>query len=163
SDGRAYSKTMYRPQLEVLLVHDEYVGARVGRALEGFRNRNRRGDDRVALGSGMRPYVAADPKEVSAWSTATRACSETMQRTLSPGLTGSKSRNLKPLSGAESSRWNDTSTRLRPCLASSTISRARSDGPPRCLSGALQGVVQALTGSRRTSFALTGAVAPTAM
>lgn len=66
SDGRAYSKTMYRPQLEVLLVPDEYVGERVGRAIEAFRNRNRRGHDRVELGSGIWPYVAADPKEVSA-------------------------------------------------------------------------------------------------
>ena len=58
SDGRAYSKTMYRPTLEVLIVPDEFVGERLGRAIEAFRNHNRRGRDRVELGSDIWPYTA---------------------------------------------------------------------------------------------------------
>ncbi|WP_166821842.1 hypothetical protein [Brevibacterium limosum] len=56
-DGKAYSKTFYKPKLEVLIVPDEHVGARVGSAIEAFRDRNFRGCERVELATGIWPWT----------------------------------------------------------------------------------------------------------
>lgn len=57
-DGRAYSKTFYKPKLEVLIVPDEHVGARVGAAIEAFRDRNFRGCERVESATDIWPRSA---------------------------------------------------------------------------------------------------------
>lgn len=59
-DGRAYSKTFYRPKLEVLVVPDGHVGARVGAAIEAFRDRNFSGYECVELAMGIWPWLEDD-------------------------------------------------------------------------------------------------------
>lgn len=59
-DGKAYSKTFYRPNLEVLIVPDGHVGARVGAAIEAFHDRNFSGYERVELAMGIWPWLEDD-------------------------------------------------------------------------------------------------------
>ncbi len=66
SAARSYAKTMYRPNLEVLIVPEEVVGERVAGAVAAFAGRNFNGLDRVELADNVWPYVAADSREVAA-------------------------------------------------------------------------------------------------
>lgn len=59
-DGKAYPNTFYRPKLEVLVVPDEHVGARVGAAIEAFHDRNFSGYERIELAMGIWPWLEDD-------------------------------------------------------------------------------------------------------
>lgn len=55
-DGRAFTKRFFKPQLSVLIVPDEYVGERVGSAVEAFKDRQFTGNDHIELASGIWPW-----------------------------------------------------------------------------------------------------------
>jgi hypothetical protein len=60
SAGRAYTRTYWRPQQEVLVVPAEHVGDRLTASAVAFAERERHGIDRITLGSDCWPWCIND-------------------------------------------------------------------------------------------------------
>ena len=66
SGGRAYTRTYWKPTQQVLVVPAEYVGDRLTAAAVAFAERERRGLDRISLGSDVFPWcLGAEEVEVA--------------------------------------------------------------------------------------------------